>query len=143
MTDPVARAYDKISEMKELVDQLTDPVNHPRHYTGRFGVECIEFSRYMSFPAGNAFKYIWRHEDKGNPVQDLEKALVYLHWAWYDWRNGGTEPVLPGYDQHLRILERKYLIGTTGTIYEALNHIRRGALEPAIDLVEYHVDKLR
>jgi hypothetical protein len=32
----------------------------------------------MTFDAGNAFKYIWRHSDKGTPVQDLCKAVWYL-----------------------------------------------------------------
>jgi hypothetical protein len=61
-----------------------DPmVLHPPHYgTARFGVECIAFTRLMMFNPGNAFKYVWRCEDKGTSVQDLEKALVYWHWAW-------------------------------------------------------------
>lgn len=64
---------------------MSDPVNHPAHYSAdRFGIECIEFTRHMSFNVGNAFKYIWRHLDKGTPRQDLEKALVYIGWAMED-----------------------------------------------------------
>lgn len=58
-----------------------DPVHHPAHYnSARFGIECITITRLMSFNVGNAFKYIWRFEDK-NGMQDLAKAAVYLRWA--------------------------------------------------------------
>jgi hypothetical protein len=58
---------------------MNDMVNHPKHYTGHSsGVECIEVTRWLSFNRGNAFKYIFRHRDKGTPVQDLEKALWYV-----------------------------------------------------------------
>lgn len=64
---------------------MSDPVNHPAHYSAdRFGIECIEFTRHMSFNVGNAFKYVWRHLDKGTPEQDLRKALVYIGWAIED-----------------------------------------------------------
>lgn len=56
-----------------------DPVNHPKHYTSHpSGVECIEVTQHMNFCLGNALKYIWRADDKGDPVQDLEKAVWYL-----------------------------------------------------------------
>lgn len=56
-----------------------DPVNHPKHYTSHpSGIECIQVTRYMNFNKGNAVKYIWRAGDKGNEVQDLEKAIWYL-----------------------------------------------------------------
>jgi hypothetical protein len=31
----------------------------------------------MSFNVGNAIKYLWRHSDKGNAIQDLQKAVWY------------------------------------------------------------------
>ena len=56
-----------------------DPVNHPRHYgTHPSGIECIEITRHMNFNLGNAMKYIWRAGEKGNAIQDLEKAVWYL-----------------------------------------------------------------
>lgn len=62
----------------------SDPVNHPGHYSAtRFAVECIAFTRLMSFSLGNAFKYVWRWQEKGG-VEDLRKALVYLNWAIED-----------------------------------------------------------
>ena len=56
-----------------------DPVNHPAHYTGHpSGVECIQITEHMNFCRGNAVKYIWRAGEKGDAVQDLEKAIFYL-----------------------------------------------------------------
>lgn len=56
-----------------------DPVNHPYHYTSHpSGVECIQVTEHFNFCVGNAIKYIWRSNEKGNYVQDLEKAVWYL-----------------------------------------------------------------
>ncbi len=56
-----------------------DPVNHPPHYTSHpSGVECIDITEHMSFPIGNVVKYLWRADEKGAPLQDLEKARWYL-----------------------------------------------------------------
>jgi len=56
-----------------------DMVNHPPHYTQHpSGVECIDITKFHSFCIGNAIKYIWRHGDKGTPVDDLKKAIFYL-----------------------------------------------------------------
>lgn len=58
-----------------------DPVNHPGHYTqGPF--ECIELTSKLDFLVGNTIKYLWRHNDKAKPVQDLEKAKWY--WDYTD-----------------------------------------------------------
>ena len=32
----------------------------------------------MNFCLGNAIKYIWRCDSKGQPIQDLRKAVAYL-----------------------------------------------------------------
>lgn len=56
-----------------------DAVNHPKHYTSHpSGVECIEISEKLSFNIGNAFKYVFRRNDKENAYQDLSKAEWYL-----------------------------------------------------------------
>jgi Protein of unknwon function (DUF3310) len=56
-----------------------DPVNHPRHYTShKSGVECITITEHMSFLIGNAVKYLWRADEKGSPIEDLEKARWYI-----------------------------------------------------------------
>ena len=54
-------------------------VDHPRHYNAHAsGVECITIVEQMSFNLGNAVKYIWRADEKGAPLQDLEKAAWYI-----------------------------------------------------------------
>ena len=56
---------------------MNDPVNNPYHYT--YGdTECIEIAENFSFCAGAALKYIWRHQYKGKPVEDLRKAAWFL-----------------------------------------------------------------
>lgn len=58
---------------------LTDAVNHPAHYTAHpSGVECITVAEHFGFNLGNTIKYIWRAEEKGAPIEDLEKARWYL-----------------------------------------------------------------
>ena len=58
---------------------MTDLINSPPHYTSHpSGVECIEITRHMSFNLGNAMKYIWRADEKGNAIQDLRKAAFYI-----------------------------------------------------------------
>tara|TARA_R110000824_G_scaffold220663_2_gene407829 strand:- start:289 stop:546 length:258 start_codon:yes stop_codon:yes gene_type:complete len=55
-----------------------EKVDHPAHYNK--GIEVIDFieSWDMNFSAGNAIKYIVRHELKGEPMEDLKKAKWYV-----------------------------------------------------------------
>jgi len=56
----------------------SDPIN-PAHYRSHpSGIECIEVTRHMNFNVGNAIKYIWRHMDKGDPIENLKKAQWYI-----------------------------------------------------------------
>ena len=62
-----------------------DMVNNPSHYT-EGEIECIDAIRsalgpygFKYFCRGNAIKYIWRCELKGNAEQDLRKANWYLN----------------------------------------------------------------
>jgi len=61
---------------------MPDPspaVDHPKHYNRHpSGIECIDVVEHMSFNLGNAVKYIWRADEKGAPLQDLEKARWYI-----------------------------------------------------------------
>ena len=58
---------------------MSSQVDHPRHYNAHpSGIECIEIVRHMSFNIGNAMKYLWRADEKGAPIEDLEKAVWYL-----------------------------------------------------------------
>jgi len=57
---------------------MSDNIN-PSHYKKHpSGVECIQVTEHMDFLTGNAIKYIWRHEEKGNPIEDLKKAIWYI-----------------------------------------------------------------
>lgn len=75
--------------MEEAADRLfaahynegkpKDPVSHPPHYTAHpSGVECIQITEHMGFCLGNAMKYIWRADEKGNAIEDLKKARWYI-----------------------------------------------------------------
>ena len=56
-----------------------DPVNSPAHYTAHpSGVECITVTEHMGFNVGNAVKYLWRADLKGNALEDLRKAVWYI-----------------------------------------------------------------
>lgn len=61
---------------------IEDKVNHPKHYASNMmtEVECIMFTRYLSFDLGNAFKYVWRsgHKITESMDTDLAKAMWYL-----------------------------------------------------------------
>lgn len=58
---------------------MTDPVNHPQHYTSHpSGIECIQVVEHMGFNLGNAIKYLWRADEKGNALEDLRKAAWYV-----------------------------------------------------------------
>lgn len=54
-------------------------VNHPQHYNAHpSGIECIDVVEHFNFNLGNAIKYVWRADEKGNAIQDLEKAVWYI-----------------------------------------------------------------
>jgi len=58
---------------------MSDLVNHPEHYNKHpSGVECITIVRHFNFNLGNEIKYVWRAGLKGNAIEDLKKARVYL-----------------------------------------------------------------
>jgi hypothetical protein len=64
-----------------------DLINQPPHYTSSKAqcrgcerrIEQIDITRHMGFNLGNAIKYIWRCEHKGNKRADLQKAVWYLN----------------------------------------------------------------
>lgn len=62
-----------------------EEVDHPKHYQNglKTEVECIMFTRNLSFDLGNAFKYVWRAGNKltASMDTDLAKALWYLNDA--------------------------------------------------------------
>ena len=57
---------------------MSDPVNPPHYKAHPSGVECIAIVEHMGFNLGNAVKYIWRADEKGNAIEDLRKAAWYV-----------------------------------------------------------------
>ena len=59
--------------------EIFDPVKNPVHYTQHpSGVECIQITEQMGFCIGNAIKYLWRADLKGDAIEDLRKAEWYI-----------------------------------------------------------------
>ena len=63
-----------------------DPVDKPEHYA-KGSLECIDWIRaeltqeeYRGYLKGCMMKYLWRYEDKGKPIQDLEKLRKYAEF---------------------------------------------------------------
>lgn len=64
-----------------------ETVNHPTHYASGCGFECIEMMEMVfgkeavhDFCTLNAFKYLWRHKQKGG-ADDIGKAKWYLEYT--------------------------------------------------------------
>lgn len=78
-------------------------VEHPPHYTAS-AIEPLDvitmWARDFSWPPeiafhlGSALKYIARHQLKGNPTEDLEKARVFLDRALGVLRERGEGEVV-------------------------------------------------
>lgn len=59
---------------------MRDNVNRPAHYRSHpSGIECIHIVEHMSFCLGNAIKYLWRADLKGDPLENLRKAVWYVN----------------------------------------------------------------
>lgn len=82
------QAWQAIQEPEAVVIAPTKPadatsvysdVDHPRHYNAHpSGVECIVVVEHFGYNLGNVIKYLWRAEEKGAPLKDLQKAAWYL-----------------------------------------------------------------
>lgn len=60
---------------------MTDPVNHPAHYTDGFGGhEVIDIAEHLNFCRGSAIKYLARagHKNGAAEIEDLRKAEWYI-----------------------------------------------------------------
>ena len=65
-----------------------DSVYHPAHYNQHGSIECLDamiaafgVEAVKTYAKVNAFKYLWRAEYKGKPLEDLAKASFYLRVA--------------------------------------------------------------
>ncbi len=65
--------------LRGLAKREANTVDHPTHYnTGELEVIDIIEDWKLDFHCGNAVKYIGRHKHKGNPKEDIKKAIWYL-----------------------------------------------------------------
>lgn len=71
----------RLPETRSSNDQpiaAEDAIN-PSHYRKHpSGIECIEVTRHLNFNIGNAIKYLWRYQDKGDAIENLKKAQWYI-----------------------------------------------------------------
>jgi hypothetical protein len=69
----------RVIQSGPVLVQSVDMINHPPHYADKgAGVECIDVVELFNFNMGNAIKYIWRADDKGDPIENLRKAEWYV-----------------------------------------------------------------
>ena len=88
--DEIEKSYDdywdEVFNDYSPEEQMNDVVNNPSHYTsGKYeAISIIEdatsdLEGIKAFACGNALKYIIRHNKKGKPVEDLNKAIFYIN----------------------------------------------------------------
>lgn len=124
------------------MDKPDDMVHQPPHYSSDvLGFECIDAARWMPFCTGNAFKYVFRAKSKGNTVQDLEKARVYLEWA-IEYED---TPCIFARNRKLQELYMEHLqMSSTNTLQaRILRHIIMGRFESAIHGVDRWINFIR
>lgn len=159
LRDMAAEAVDSMRGVAAAfnpVQAAFDPVHRPSHYAGdRWPIECIDVVRHMAYVPGCAFKYVWRHADKGTAVQDLSKAAQYLEWAvedrmapllrWY--RNevnlaGGRYAVAQQVDSAVAHAVGRSLDVPSSPVYSALSLIVRYDYAAALELITVVRDRI-
>lgn len=95
---PTAPHY--IPNLAPAPDPLPPPseIDRPVHYQSNTGFECITaieaavegLPPFEAYCIGNAFKYLWRHNEKGGS-QDLEKAHWYIDRVIVERNNRGAK----------------------------------------------------
>jgi hypothetical protein len=110
-------------------------INHPKHYNSK-KVECIEISEQMNFCLGNAFKYLYRYEDKGKPIEDLEKAIWYL-------KRGLEDNCNKNYYNNLSKINKIIEDVKSDFISKAMKYIGNNDLNKAIKSIKKEIKKLK
>jgi len=75
-----------------------DEVNNPKHYTSG-NIEALDIiedttkdlNGLEAFAIGSAFKYLIRFDKKGNPIQDLQKAIFYIEKVIFERQKQSKE----------------------------------------------------
>lgn len=77
----------KYGDKKLMSKGKEEKVEHPSHYNGIPGIECIDVVRHMNFNIGNSIKYLWRaglkneegYTNQEKEIEDLKKAIWYIN----------------------------------------------------------------
>lgn len=78
-SDDYKTVFELVESATKDQSNTSDNVNHPKHYTtGKY--ECIDVIEDwgLGYHLGNTIKYICRHDKKGTPLEDIDKAIWYL-----------------------------------------------------------------
>ncbi len=76
---PVVYNQDPFKGIQFKEQAGSSKVDHPTHYNqGRHEVIDIIEDWSLGFHCGNVVKYVARHNMKGEPKRDIEKAIWYL-----------------------------------------------------------------
>jgi len=77
--------------------EKSDSVNCPAHYN-QGGIECIDAIKasltaegFQAYLKASSMKYLWRHEHKNAPIEDLRKARWFLDRLIKELANGGLD----------------------------------------------------
>lgn len=81
-----SQIVDEVNNSKPSKSEVTDAVNHPSHYQGKYEAiniiedACKSCPSDMAFSYGNAIKYLLRaYKKHESPVEDLKKATWYIN----------------------------------------------------------------
>ena len=80
-----AQVQNNMPSQNTLYESQDAMVSHPSHYTTSNGIECIDaitaatesLKGIKAVDTANIIKYAWRWNQKGKPIQDVEKIIWY------------------------------------------------------------------
>jgi hypothetical protein len=64
-------------ESFKSIDDRGQWMLQPTYYEHESGLNCVDIAKRLAFLRGNIVKYVWRAGNKGDLVQDLQKAIEY------------------------------------------------------------------
>lgn len=77
-----------MEKKRDYLDNQKEMVEHPEHYQGTNGIECIDamiaafgVDWVYHFCVLNSFKYNFRMNNKGKTEEDLKKSIWYSNKA--------------------------------------------------------------
>lgn len=75
------------SATPEQWDKVSKPQHYRSHHDEYPDLECIDAiqasmppEQFAAYLKGSAMKYLWRYENKGEPVNDLRKARTFIEF---------------------------------------------------------------